>query len=82
MVDDDRFDEFVDVSLARDLVVALRYRHEGGAEADGQIVGVHHVFLAVLRQAGVQGKGESFKDIISFCVTHLIYTVGGADEQP
>lgn len=57
MVDDDGFDELVDVSLAGDLVVAFGDRHQGGAETDGQVVGVHHVFLAVLRQA--VGEGEA-----------------------
>lgn len=52
MVDDDGFDELVDVGLAGDLVVAFWDRHQRGAEADGQVVGVHHVVLAVLRQAG------------------------------
>lgn len=56
MVDDDRFNELVDVGLARDLVVALGDRHQGGAETDGQVVGVHHVLLAVLGQAGRKGK--------------------------
>ena len=56
MVDDDSFNELVYVSLARDLVVALGDRHQGGAETDGQVVGVHHVIIAVLRQAGRKGK--------------------------
>lgn len=56
VVDDDSFNEFVDVSLAGDLVVAFRDRHQGRAEADGQVVGVHHVFLAVLGQTGGKEK--------------------------
>lgn len=52
MVDDDRFNELIDVGLARDLVMAFWDRHQGGAETDGQVVGVHHILLAVLRQAG------------------------------
>lgn len=60
MVDDDGFDELVDVGLAGDLVVAFWDRHQRGAEADGQVVGVHHVVLAVLRQAGGT-EGQSFR---------------------
>lgn len=56
MVDDDSFNELVDMGLARDLVVALGYRHQGGTETDGQVVWVHHVILAVLGQAVQKGK--------------------------
>lgn len=52
MVDDDSFNELIDVGLARDLVMAFWDRHECGAKTDGQVVGVHHILLAVLRQAG------------------------------
>lgn len=69
-MDDDGFNELVDMGLAGDLVMALGDRHQGGAEADGQVVGVHHVILAVLRQAGTReqnGKGQShFEGITSF----------------
>lgn len=61
MVDNDSFNELIDVRLARNLVVALRDRHQGGTETDGQVVGVHHVVLTVLRQAGAEGKEESFR---------------------
>lgn len=66
MVDDDSFDELVDVSLAGDLVVALGDGHQGGAEADGQVVWVHHVFIAVLRQAGRKGGKESLPHLHLF----------------
>lgn len=52
MVDDDSFNELIDVGLARDLVMAFWDRHQGGAETDGQVVGVHHILLTVLGQAG------------------------------
>lgn len=52
MVDDDRFNELIDAGLARDLVIAFWDRHQRGAETDGQVVGVHHVLLTVLGQAG------------------------------
>lgn len=61
MVDDDGFNELVDVGLAGDLVVALWDGHQGGAEADGQVVGVHHVVLAVLGQAGRKGQEQSLR---------------------
>lgn len=48
MLDDDGFDELVDVSLAGDLVVPLGHRHQRGPEADGQIVGIHHVLFTEL----------------------------------
>lgn len=56
MVDDDSFNEFVDMGLARNLVMTLWDRHQGGAKTDCQVVGVHHVFFAVLRQAGQKRK--------------------------
>ena len=49
VLDDDGFDQLVHVGLAGHLVVALRHRHERGPEADGEVVGVHHVLLAELR---------------------------------
>lgn len=70
MVDDDGFNKLVDVSLAGDLVMALGDRHQGGAETDGQVVGVHHVFLAVLRQAGRKGKQSHLEVITSSFPKH------------
>lgn len=49
VLDDDGFDQFIDVSLARDLVVTLRHRHQCGPKADGQVVGIHHIFFTELR---------------------------------
>ena len=49
VLDDDGFDQLVHVGLAGHLVVALRHRHQRGPEADGEVVGVHHVLLAELR---------------------------------
>lgn len=51
MVDDDGFDDLIDMGLAGDLVLSFWSGHEGGAKADGQIIGVHHVFITVLGQA-------------------------------
>lgn len=55
-MNDDSLDDLIDVSLAGDLVLALRGGHERGAEADGQVVRIHHVLIAVLGQAGGQAK--------------------------
>lgn len=52
VVNDDCLDDLIDVSLAGDLILALRGRHERGAKAYGQVVRVHHVLIAVLGQAG------------------------------
>lgn len=52
MVNDDCLDDLIDVSLAGDLILALRGGHERGAKAYGQVVRVHHVLIAVLGQAG------------------------------
>jgi len=51
VVDDDGFDDLIDMGLAGDLVLSFWSGHEGGAKADGQIIGVHHVFITVLGQA-------------------------------
>lgn len=64
MVDDDSLDQLVHMGLTRDLVMTLRDRHECGAEADGQVIGVHHVVLTVLgktaeKHGGKNGKGKS-----------------------
>lgn len=50
-MDDDGFDDLIDMGLAGDLVLSFWSGHEGGAKADGQIIGVHHVFITVLGQA-------------------------------
>ena len=43
-------DDLVDGGLVGHLVAVRRDGQQGGAEADGQVVGVHHVLVAVLRQ--------------------------------
>lgn len=54
MIQDDRLDDLVYVSLTRHLVESLWRGQEGGAEHDGQVPGIHHVLVAVLREAGGQ----------------------------
>lgn len=51
MVDDDGFDDLIDMGLTGDLVLSVGGGHEGGPKADGQIIGVHHILIAVLGQA-------------------------------
>lgn len=55
-MDDDGFDDLIDMGLAGDLVLSFWSGHEGGAKADGQIIGVHHIFIAVLGQAARKNK--------------------------
>ena len=64
MVDDDGFDYLVHMSLAGDLVLAVRCGHECGAKTYGQVVRVHHVLITVLGQAGK--GGTEFKALTSF----------------
>lgn len=65
MVDDDGFDDFIDMRLAGYRVLPIRDVHEGGPEADGQVVGIHHVLITVLGKARreqvptVHPKGKS-----------------------
>lgn len=58
VVDDDGLDDLVDMRLARHLVLEVRCGHEGGPVADGQIIRVHHVLIAVLGQTG-EGRERS-----------------------
>lgn len=58
VVDDDGLDDLVDVCLAQHLVLDVGCGHEGGPEADGQVIGVHHVLIAVLGQAGGGGGAK------------------------
>lgn len=51
MVDDDGFDDFIDMCLAGYRVLPIGDVHEGGPEADGQVVGIHHVLITVLGKA-------------------------------
>ena len=48
MKDDEVLDEFVDQILKLNLIPLFRDRHEGGSEADGQVVWVHHVLVGEL----------------------------------
>lgn len=56
MVQDDRFDDLVHVRLTGHLVQSVRRGQEGGAEHDGQVPSIHHVLVAVLREAVGGGK--------------------------
>lgn len=62
VVNDDCLDDLIDMSLAGDLVLALRGGHERGAEAYGQVVRIHHVLIAVLGQAGGQRRQDTGRD--------------------
>lgn len=57
-VDDDGLDDFVHVGLTGHRVLAVRDGHQSGAEADGQVVGIHHILIAVLGQTGSGGVRE------------------------
>lgn len=50
LVQNDVLDEFVDKAMILYLVTVGWNGHERRPEADGQIVWVHHVLIAVLRQ--------------------------------
>lgn len=52
MVQDDCLDDLVHMCLTRHLVERLWRGQEGGAEHDGQVPSIHHVLVAVLREAG------------------------------
>ena len=58
VVDEDGLDDLVDVRLAAHGVLVVGDGHQGGPEAGGDVVGVHHVLVAVLGQA-VGGGGEA-----------------------
>lgn len=47
-MDDDSLDDLVNMCLARDRILAVWDGHQGGTEADRQIVWIHHVLIAVL----------------------------------
>lgn len=72
MVDDDGFDDFVDMRLAGYRVLPIGDVHEGGPEADGQVVGIHHVLITVLGKARreqiltVHPKGKSSPGVSFF----------------
>lgn len=64
IVDDDSFDDLVDMRLTQHGVLAVWDGHQRGAEADRQIVRVHHVLIAVLGQTEGQDRNmqlESYK---------------------
>lgn len=71
MVNDDCLDDLIDVSLAGDLVLALRRGHECGTEAYGQVVRVHHVLIAVLGQTG-GGQRQNSRYVQNFSDRKLL----------
>lgn len=58
IVDDDGLDDLINVRLARYRILAIWDGHQGRAEADRQIVGIHHVFVTILGKTGGRKKGE------------------------
>lgn len=48
MVNDDGFDDLIDMGLAGHRILPIRNVHQRGPEADGQVVGIHHILIAVL----------------------------------
>lgn len=62
MVDDNRFDNFIHMCLARHLVLYFWDRHQCGAKANGQVVRVHHVLIAVLGKTLKGSKKEVVKE--------------------
>lgn len=67
VVDDDGFDDLIDMSLTGNLVLSVWGGHEGGAKADGQIIGVHHILVAVLGQAVEHKIEKSGCSALSYC---------------
>lgn len=55
IVDDDGLDDLVDVGLAGDLVQQIWSGHQRRPKAYGQVPGVHHVLVTVLRETADRG---------------------------
>ena len=80
MMDDDGLHDFIHVCLARYLVLYFWNRHQRWAEANGQIVRVHHVLVAVLGKAADRSKkslsmGSWGKRVLNriLCILNLFY---------
>lgn len=61
-MDDNRLYYFVHMCLARHLVLYFWDRHQCGAKANGQVVRVHHVLIAVLGKTSKGSKKEIVKE--------------------
>lgn len=48
VVDDDGFDDLIDMSLTGHRILPVWNVHQSGPKADGQVVGIHHVLITVL----------------------------------
>lgn len=48
MVDDDCLNDLINMCLAGHRILVIWYGHQCGAKANSEIVGVHHVLIAVL----------------------------------
>lgn len=71
------FYEIVDEILVLDLVLFLGHRHQRRPKTDGQIVNVHHVFIAKLRQTETTTRVLVVKthNITTHRATHLFVTI-------
>ena len=48
MVDDNSLNDLINMRLAGHRILLIWYGHQCGAEADSQVVGIHHVLITVL----------------------------------
>ena len=69
LVNDDVLHQFVHVTLEDNLIQFFGHGHESRTEADGQVVRVHHVFVAELRQA------EKHSGRISYCIYLILMKI-------
>lgn len=56
VVDDNGLNDLVHVRLAGHGVLVVWDWHQRGAKANSQVVGIHHVLIAVLRETGMDGS--------------------------
>lgn len=52
MVDDNGFNDLINMGLAGHGILVIWYWHQCGTKADSQVVGIHHVLITVLRKTG------------------------------
>lgn len=71
MVDDYGLNDLINVGLTSYGVMIFWYGHQCGAEANGQVVGVHHVLITVLRQTAEAMRGNEDHSVPSRCMLHL-----------
>lgn len=74
MLEDHGLDKIIDLWLPSNSIISIHAPQQAGAEANGQVVGLHHVFVAVLRHTGERRAHKKNDSFLHGCSLFLTIT--------